>query len=93
MTEVTGQAQADLNQGLAVLRKESRNTRNLLMGITAGAAAIGIAALFVGILTYRKGVLVQNRHFTLDLCNRRLADGRLLHQPRQQRGPLARLVA
>ena len=50
-TELNEQSQASLNQGLATLREESRKIRNLLIGITSGAGAIGIATLIVSILT------------------------------------------
>ncbi len=50
-TGLNEQAQVNLNQGLATLREESRKVRNLLIGITSGAGAIGITTLIVGILT------------------------------------------
>ncbi len=48
--ELSGQAQASVEQALATLRQESQKTRRLLVGITFAAVAIGVAALIVGLL-------------------------------------------
>ena len=49
-TEVERKVQDDLNRVVASMDQKWRKTRNLLIGITTGAVAIGICALIVGIL-------------------------------------------
>ena len=48
-TALDEQMQTVLNQGLATLRQESRKTRNLLIGITAGLGAVSVAIMIAGI--------------------------------------------
>ena len=43
------QMQTVLNQGLATLQQESRKTRNLLIGITAGLGTVSVAIMIAGI--------------------------------------------
>ncbi len=50
-TELSQQAEAGLNQGLATLREESRKIRISIIGIAAVAAVTGIAAIIVSLFT------------------------------------------
>ena len=49
--ELAEQAQARLDQTMAALRQEIEKTRKVLVGIASVAAASGLAALIVGLLT------------------------------------------
>ena len=49
-TAINDDARANLEQAVATLGQEWRKTRNILIGITAAAGAIAVAAIIVGIL-------------------------------------------
>ena len=50
-TELEEQTQAGLDRALAAIQQQGRKSRNLLIGIAAGSAAISIALIVVNIVT------------------------------------------
>ena len=49
--EVSEQVDQNVNQGLATLQQQARQTRNLVLGVATGATAISIASVIIAILT------------------------------------------